>query len=370
MPKFWQFKNLDDDKKDPELLVYGEISEWWGDVDSKSFADQLKNITASNINVRINSPGGEVFAAQAIYSMLKRHSANVTVFIDGIAASAATIIAMAGDKVVMPENAMMMVHNPLTWMYGNANEMREAADLLDKVRETLLAVYRDKTKLDDEVLVELLDNETYLTATEALEYGFVDEIETSMKIAATLTRSKMVVNGIDMDPERFAKMPDSWLNKPAAKENPKPTGSAGNNQPKEIKTMNLEQLKAEHPDLYTQIVNEGKEAGIKAERDRVKAIEEMALPGYTELTNKAKFETGITAEAFAIEMVKAEKAAKHKFLNDRQADSDEMQNPGAGDIEDPVKDAQAKADEQELADLKAAAARVGNKRSSFFNSKS
>lgn len=152
---FWQFKNLDSADKDAELLVYGEISEYWGEVDSKSFAEKLKSVTSKNINVRINSPGGEVFAAQAIYSMLKRHSASVTVFIDGIAASAATIIAMAGDRVVMPENAMMMIHNPLTWMYGNANEMRETAELLDKVRETLLAVYRDKTGLDDEKLYQI-----------------------------------------------------------------------------------------------------------------------------------------------------------------------------------------------------------------------
>lgn len=367
MAKFWQFKNQTG-TKDPELLVYGEISEWYG-VDSKSFAEELKNISATNINVRINSPGGEVFAAQAIYSMLKRHPARVTVFIDGIAASAATIIAMAGDKVVMPENAMMMIHNPLIWTYGNANEMREVADLLDKVRETLLAVYRDKTGLPDDQLIELLDAETYLTAGEAKDLGFVDEVEQAVKVAATLTREKMVVNGIALDPERFAKMPESWLNKPAAKENPKPTGPAGNNQPKEIKTMDLEKLKAEHPDLYTQIVNEGKEAGIKAERDRIKAIEEMALPGYDQLTNKAKFETGITAEAFAIDMVKAEKASKQKFLNDRQADADEMENPG-NDPADPGVKPEAKKDEEQLNEWKASAAKVGQKRGSFFNHKS
>lgn len=352
MAKFWNFKNQTG--KDPELLVYGEISEWYG-VDSKSLAEQLKGVTATNINVRINSPGGEVFAAQAIYSMLVRHPANITVYIDGIAASAATIIAMAGDKVVMPENAMMMIHNPLTGMYGNANEMREVADLLDKVRETLLATYRKKTGMDDQQLIELLDAETYLTASEALELGFIDEVEKAVKVAASLTREKMVVNNLALDPERFAKMPESWLNKPVATENPKPTGTAGNNQPKEIKSMNLEQLKAEHPDLYTQIVNEGKEAGVQAERDRIKAIEEMALPGYAELTNKAKFESAITAEAFAVQLVKAERQAKQQFLANRQADSDDMEDPGV-DVNEP--DPQVSAKKKEETERKAAVSAI------------
>lgn len=362
MAKFWSFNNLDNASKDPELLVYGEISEWYG-VDSKSFAEQLKDITSKNINVRINSPGGEVFAASAIYSMLKRHPANITVYIDGIAASAASVIAMAGNKVIMPENAMMMIHNPLTWTYGNANEMREVADLLDKVRETLVATYRDKTGMDDASIIELLDAETYLTASEALEYGFIDEIETAVKVAASLTRNKMVVNGVSLNPERFAKMPDSWLNKPAAEDKPKRTGPAGNNQPKENKTMDLDQLKADHPELYTQVLAQGEQAGIDKERARIKSIEEMAMPGHDALTAKAKFDTGITAEAFAVEVVKAEKASKQNFLNNRQADADDMQDPGS-DVNqpDPQASAKAKEDAERKAAVAAMAAGANGKR--------
>ena len=362
MANFWSFKNIGAENKDPELLVYGEISEWYG-VDSKSFAEQLKEINAKNINVRINSPGGEVFAASAIYSMLKRHPANITVYIDGIAASAASVIAMAGDKVIMPENAMMMIHNPLTWTYGNANEMREVADLLDKVREALVATYRDKTGMDDAAIIELLDAETYLTASEALEYGFIDEIETAVKVAATLTRNKMVVNGVSLDPQRFAKMPDSWLNKPVSEDKPKPTGPAGKNQPKENKTMDLDQLKADHPELYTHVLAQGEQAGIDKERARIKAIEEMAMPGHEALTAKAKFDTGVTAEAFAVEVVRAEKASKQKFLNDRQADADDMQDPGA-DVNQPDPQVSAKKQEetQRQATVSAIAAGANSKR--------
>src|SRR5690606_4595735 len=258
MPKFWNFKAAAGPEKAPELRIYGDIGEWM-DVDSKRFAADLAALgDVTDLTVRINSDGGSVFTAQAIYSMLRRHPAAVTVYIDGIAASAATIIAMAGDRIVMPANAMMMIHNPLTGLWGNANDMREMADLLDKIRETLLAVYREKTGLSDEQLIELLDAETYLTAAEAVELGFATEIEESVRIAASLSRAQMVVNGLKLDPERHGKMPESWLNQ--AQPNTQPAGPAGQSEEKEREPMNLEQLKAEHPDLYRAVREEGIQA--------------------------------------------------------------------------------------------------------------
>lgn len=350
MTKFWEFKNASSESGNtPELLVYGEIAEYWGEVDSKSFAQQLSSIKSSDINVRINSYGGEVFTAQAIYSMLKSHSANINVFVDGIAASAATIIAMAGDKITMPSNAMMMVHNPLTMGYGNAKDFREVADLLDKVRETLLATYRAKTSLDDDTLIELLDNETYMTAQEALEYGFIDEVDQQLKVAANLTRSKMVVNDLELNVERFANMPDNWLNKPSEPEieNVNP-GLAGNSEDEGEKPMNLEELKAKHPELFEQISNDGKKAGAEAERQRIQNIEEMAMPGYEDLVNKAKFENPMEANALAVEIVKAQKKKGADFLNNRQSDADNLDGVNAELDAEEVTKPSAKKDEEQV----------------------
>ena len=360
MPKFWEFKNVGTENQTPELLVYGEISEWYG-VDSKTFAQQLQQIDNDEINVRINSYGGEVFTASAIYSMLKRHKATVNVFIDGIAASAASVIAMAGDNITMPENAMLMIHNPLTWTQGNANELRETAELLDKVRDTLVATYRNKTGLDDATIIKLLDEETYLTAQEALEHGFIDAIENETQIAASLTREKMIVNGMELDPSKFANMPEKWLNKPKAESEPqkpafKPTGAAGIKQPKEIKSMNLETLKADHPDLYAQVLEAGKADGVKAERARIKDIEDTALPGHDKMTNAAKFESGITAAEYAMQVIKAEKEKGTTFLASRKKDAEKL---GDVDQEEPEFNPENSADDEKRKAARAAAAKVG-----------
>ena len=203
--KFWQFKAQADNVG--ELLIYGPIasSTWWGDeVTPRQFKQELNALgDVSEINVFINSDGGDVFAAQAILSMLKRHDAIVSVFIDGLAASAASVIAMAGDEVFMPANAMMMIHNPWTIAMGNASEFRKLADDLDKIRDSIVAAYAEKTGLDPKQVIEIMDNETWLTAEEAVELGFADEIEAEKQVAASLNGSTLVVNGQEMDVGRF-----------------------------------------------------------------------------------------------------------------------------------------------------------------------
>lgn len=187
MKKFWSFiKNSD---AVGELQLYGEIASesWWGDeVTPKDFKNDLDKLgDISTLNVYINSPGGDVFAGQAIHSMLKRHKATVNVYIDGLAASIASVIAMAGDKVIMPKNAMMMIHNPWTFAVGNAEDFRKMADDLDKINESIKAAYLGKAKdLEEEKLTELMDAETWLTADDAISYGLIDEIEESKSVAA------------------------------------------------------------------------------------------------------------------------------------------------------------------------------------------
>lgn len=184
--KFWNFKALDENTA--ELMLYGEISDisWWGDeVTPKQFKEDLDALgDIDTLNVYINSPGGDVFAGQAIYSMLKRHKATINVYVDGLAASIASLIAMAGDKVIMPANAMMMVHNPWTFAYGNANDFRKLADDMDKIRDSMVVAYESRSALTTDEIIELLDAETWLSAEDCLEYGFCDEIEEAKEMAA------------------------------------------------------------------------------------------------------------------------------------------------------------------------------------------
>lgn len=330
---FWNFKSQTNDDV-AELSVYGDIGEWL-DVDSREFTSQLKGITAKRLNVRINSGGGSVFTAQAILSSLRRHSAEVVVYIDGLAASAASVIAMAGDRVIMPANAMMMIHNPWTGTYGEAKDMRKMADTLDSVRDSIVAAYREKTGLEDSAIIELMDAETWMTGEEAVANGFADELEVTHKVAASVNRGNMIVNGLEIKADRYKNLP-GMIDKiqPAQEENPaKVTDNRTGNVPgdkteekKEIKPMNLEQLKAEHPDLYKQVHDEGAQAGVNKERERIQAIEDMAMKGHETLIAKAKFETGVSAEALAVQIVKAEKAKADTFLSNRKADADEIKD--------------------------------------------
>ena len=213
--KFWQFRAAKDDPKTGELLLYGiiESTSWWGDeVTPRQFKKDLDALGEIDVlNVYINSPGGDVFASQAIYSMLKRQKCQVMVYVDGLAASGASIVAMAGDKVYMPRNAMMMIHNPWTWGGGFAEDFRKMADDLDKIRESLIAVYAEKSGQDREKIIELLDAEFWMTAEEALEYGFIDEIEEAKQVAACLKSGILVVNGQEMDLSRYKNPPKLGL---------------------------------------------------------------------------------------------------------------------------------------------------------------
>lgn len=322
MSRFWNFRN--EAGRVPELLVYGDIDDFWGDVQSREFVEQLNAITSKEMHVRINSLGGSVFAAQAIYSSLRRHPANVTVFIDGIAASAASLIAMAGDKIVMPNNAMMMIHNPLTWTAGDAEGLREMADVLDKVRDTIVATYREKTELEDAKIIELMDAETWMTASEALELGFVDEVSPAMEIAAKAGKNgALIVNGLTFDESRRRRMPEGWLARVEIENTNDPVYDSPG---EEVEDMTLEELKEKHPEIYNAIADAARAEGANSERARIQAIEEMAMPGHEELVNRAKFENAISPEALAVELIKAEKAIKDNYREARNRDAAPLKN--------------------------------------------
>jgi ATP-dependent Clp endopeptidase proteolytic subunit ClpP len=157
-----------------ELFIYDEVA--WYAVDAKKLVGELSNLTASTLRVRINSPGGSVFDGLAIYNALRRHSARVEVRVEGLAASIASIIALAGDHVAIEPSAFMMIHDPWAVAIGNATELRELADTLDKIGDQLLAIYARKTGKPEAELAELLAAETWLNADDARELGLVDEV--------------------------------------------------------------------------------------------------------------------------------------------------------------------------------------------------
>lgn len=185
-----------------DLYIYGDVEgdgyDWWTDevirseTSANTFREELaKYPNVTQINLYINSYGGSVFEGTAIYNQLKRHQAHKTVYIDGFACSIASVIAMAGDEVVMPRNALMMVHNMWMYVQGNAAELRKAADDLDKINQAGREAYLQKAgdKLTPEAIAQLEDDETWLTAEECIQYGLADryaDVEADMSQAAAV----------------------------------------------------------------------------------------------------------------------------------------------------------------------------------------
>jgi len=169
------------------LYLYDEIGPaYYGLIDAASVISALAQFQNLPINLRINCPGGDVFEAFAMYNALARHSGQITVDIDALCASAATVVALAGDKVRIAANAMFMVHNAYTIALGNAGELRKTADTLDQVDGNIAATYAAKTKLPLETLNPMMAAETWMTAADAVAKGFCDEIGQALDVRASL----------------------------------------------------------------------------------------------------------------------------------------------------------------------------------------
>ena len=181
--RFWEWKNQADEESERVLELYGTIAEtsWFDDdITPQMFHDELF-AGKGPVTVWLNSPGGDCIAASQIYTMLMDYKGDVTVKIDGIAASAASVIAMAGTKVLMAPTALMMIHNPMTSAYGNHADMEKAIEMLDEVKESILNAYEIKTSLSRAKLSHLMDSETWMNAYKAIELGFADDILTDSK---------------------------------------------------------------------------------------------------------------------------------------------------------------------------------------------
>lgn len=184
----FKFSNLASDDAPATLSIYDEIG-FWG-VQAKDFVSDLGKVKSSTLNVEINSPGGDMFAGLAIFNALRASGKEIVVRVMGVAASAASLIAMAGDKIVMPKNTFMMIHNPWTVALGNADELRQTADTLDKFGASLRETYAAKTGMSEEELAPLLATDTWLTAEEALAKGFATEVVDDISAKASFDMAR------------------------------------------------------------------------------------------------------------------------------------------------------------------------------------
>jgi ATP-dependent Clp protease, protease subunit len=191
------------------MRIYEEIGEGFfseGGMTVKKFSDELNSLNGiKRLNVHINSLGGDTFTAQAIYSILSDFEAKKTAYIDGVAASAATIIACAADEVIARENSNYMIHQPWMLAIGNADTMRKAAEDLDAVTEPVVNVYKAKVngKIDEDRIMKLMEDETWMTAEKALEYGFVDKVRGKIRAISRAGKNQILCSGRLLDVAKY-----------------------------------------------------------------------------------------------------------------------------------------------------------------------
>lgn len=323
--KFWKFCNQVGNTV--ELLLYGDISQtsWWGDeVTPRQFAEELAGLGAlDKIVVRINSGGGDVFAAQAIGNQLEQHPAEVTAKIDGLCASAATIVACHCGKVIAANDSTYMVHPVRMGAYGyyNAEELKKYIEALDAIRESITGLYAKKTGREKDEVAGWMDETKWWTAQQAKENGFIDELVDDAEETVVENRDGMLfVNSVNMHLP-FDKAPDFVQSSKAAK-----TAAdcfVNKNCHKEVKNManeikTVDELRGAYPALVDQIEQAAALRATNAERQRIRDIEEMALPGSEQITNEAKYEKPMSASDYAKAAMKNAKEQGAAWLNTMQ----------------------------------------------------
>ena len=318
---FWTFRAAAEESAAPELILYGDIASetWWGDeVTPRQFSDELNALGAvDEIVVRINSGGGDVFAASAIYTRLKDNKAKILVKIDGWAGSAATIIAMAGDVIEIPGNGVFMVHDPKMGARGyfSAEDFKKAAEELNVIKQSIINGYALKTGKSTEEISAIMSAETWYDGKQAVDAGFCDKLMFEDAKTTVENMGKVVVNSVSMDLERFPNLSVSLLNRLTASasggfSNTKnPTEQKRSEEVmdgiKDIKTP--EGLRAAFPDLVKQIEDAAAATATAAERKRIQDIEGVALAGFEQIVNAAKFDNPVSAGDVATQIVAAQK---------------------------------------------------------------
>jgi ATP-dependent protease ClpP protease subunit len=351
---FWNFtvnEATETKTESVELRIQGDIVEdddaWlyeWFGADSASpnaFRNELSGYTGQDITVWIDSYGGSVFAAAGIYNALQEHDGNVTVKIDGKAMSAASIIAMAGDEILMSPVAIMMIHNPLSSAAGYASDLRKTADVLDEIKATIINAYQLKTGLPSDKISSLMDGETYMSAKTAIKDGFADgmlysnddETDEPNDVMNFSFNRLAIQNSATAAAKRFFEFaktaeeinrnqPGATAGPPAAPEDDKNQQEV--NDVMEIK--NMEDLKAQLPDVHNGVYS----AGVAAERERLKAFDVLNGKVDSEYLASAKYEDGATAESVLFKAMQEGKLINAGYVAQAEKDAESAnQVPGA-----------------------------------------
>lgn len=348
--KFWNLnvKRGADGGKHLDIQLHGVIDGGWMDddgVDTGALISEMQqHLDAKTVGVRINSVGGSAFGGVALYNALSSHPGLVTCSVEGLAASAASLVAMAGTTK-MGRGAMMMIHSPSTVAMGNAEELRKTADVLDKVQDALASIYTKKTGKTLDEVNDLLDDETWMTADEAFAAGFADEIandaadgdpEPDEDDKPQMTADSVIWNGVSFPIAAMSQQILAMAARPTPPARPLPSVAeipvdavapaapvlsvvpALEPQP----PISRAELALRSPELVQALLEEGRAAGTAAERERLKSIDDLEVNGCDDLVIAAKYgEKPSDAPTLAMAVVKAGKMAGAELLAARRVES-------------------------------------------------
>lgn len=338
-----------------EITMYGEIvtnrpkTLWTDKKDDKlyivlsEFLDDLEKVKErSKLTIRINSPGGELYAGLAIMNRLSEFKGDVITVVDGLAASAASIILQGGKTRKVHKSSMVMVHSASTFLFGyyNEAELNEAFKQLNAANRAAIEAYSQRTNIDKNEIQSILAETKWMTGEEAVNRGFADELIETGNVSMSISKDKtyMIVNGIKMFTERFKTLPTGLKveDEMVISGREPVVADMMNKNEGGNKKVTVEELKAQHPELIAEIeqmaVTAAKadgedtqkndvESAVKAERQRISEIDKIAkVVGNEELLNKAKFETPMTAAELAFEVMKQQAKVGEKFMKDSTKD--------------------------------------------------
>jgi ATP-dependent Clp endopeptidase proteolytic subunit ClpP len=323
--KFWNFtKNqaTENTSENIDLRIEGDIIssddswiyEWLGIpcATPNAFRDELSQFKSKNINVWINSNGGDVFAGAGIYNALKEHDGKVTVKIEK-AMSAASVIAMAGDEILMSPVAIFMMHNPLSAVQGYASEMRKQADVLDTVKECIMNAYCEKTNKSREEISSMMDDETYMDANTAVKKGFVDGV---LYIENKETKNVMNFAFNRLSIQNCANESIKHLFALENKNNIPPI-----REEKDMDIKNAQELKTQLPAIHDEILNAGNAAGVVSERARLKAFDVLNGKVDADYLAKAKEDDTATAESTLFKAMQEGKMINAAYVDQAAIDA-------------------------------------------------
>lgn len=331
MNKFWNMASVSDDEA--EITLYGDVCsetpvDWWtGEalpgqyITPEGFLEDLQTVAGKkNVTVKLNSCGGDLYTGIAIHNALKGLNAKINMIVEGIAASAASVIMCAGDTVSVYPGSIVMIHGVSVGLmdYYNMQDLKQIQKSLEANEQAIAEIYSAKTGKDTDKLRSMITKECWMTGQEAIDEGFADVLlEGNGPEVSLNNKNVLFVNDIGHDMKGF-KVPEKFQNKKVSTEG-KPSDEI---KKKEDKVMGIEELKAAYPDLINQIVNAAKTEATMQERERIKEIEEIQNNiNDTKMLYEAKFgENPMTAEKLAFDAMKKNAVYAKAFIDNQKED--------------------------------------------------